>query len=111
MLLVQALNSGPQYKSNKPKREKQLQQVVKDVAAEIGHGASISRKSYMHETLLTSYLDGHVYPSIESLFKQDTQDTNEDAETDDEAENMNYDRWITAEERRFIDHLKNIHLV
>lgn len=107
MLLVQALNSGPQYKSNKPKREEQLKKVVKDVAEEIGHGPSVSRKSYMHETLLRSYLDGHVFPSLEMLFKQNTGD--EDA--DDESENMNYDRWITAEERRFIDYLKNIHLV
>ncbi len=109
MLLVHGLNSGPQYKGDRVKREGQLKKVVDDVAAEIGHGAAISRKSYMHPTLLRSYLDGHGYPSIESLFKQDT-GVKENKEEGEEQQ-PNYSDWVTAEEQRFMDYLKNIHLV
>lgn len=102
MLLVQALNSGPQYKSNKMKREDHLKGVVETVAKEIGHGSSISRKSYMHPTLLKAYLDGNAFPSLEALFKQDGDMVEPD---------NNYDKYVTAEERRFIDYLKRVHLV
>lgn len=112
MLLVHALNSGPQYKGDRAKRENHLKEVVETVAAEIGHGAAISRKSYMHPLLLRAYLDGNTYPSIETLFKQDAGgvDDSDEGNAEGEEQEPNYSDWVTAEEKRFLDFIKNIHL-
>lgn len=101
MMLVKALNEGPQYKGDRRKRENHLKDAVKAVAEEIGHQPSVSRKSYIHPLLLRGYLDGHSYSTLESLFKQN--------ESPKEA--VSYDRWLTAEEQRFMEHLDTIHTV
>lgn len=104
MMLVKTLNEGPQYKGDRRKREGHLKDVVKAVAEDIGHQPSVSRKSYMHPLLLRGYLQGHAYPTLESLFKQ----VEAGAEKSKE---VSYDKWITAEERRFMDYLDTIHTV
>jgi DNA topoisomerase IB len=41
--------------------------VVKRVAAQLGNTPAVCRKSYIHPRVLTSYLDGSLRPTVESL--------------------------------------------
>ena len=99
MLVAQMLNKGPQYRESPIKRERHVKAVIKQVAGVIGHTPAVSRKSYINPSLVQNYLDGNTMP-IETLFKKQIV-----------YNKANYDGFLSAPEKIFVDYVKNIHLV